>query len=209
MTREKQQMLLLAVLGALGTLVVADQLGVIPGRAGDDAQTVDETPSARSIYLARAALAGRQEALIAHADQWKFAAADAQRRWEVVRDRMILERTMELAEARFRDRALDALKDLSLAAVRVTPIRDRAPETSVRTTGVDVRPMAMEVKFDAASQRDVYAAIDRLESMGGVATSISVLRIDGPARVQLPRIITVTITLQAQAAVGEEAAAHG
>ena len=122
---------------------------------------------------------------------------------------MVVERTVELAEARFRDRALDAVKDLSLTSVRVTPIRDRAPATDAKPATIEVRPLVMEVKFDAPGHRDVYSAIDRLESMAGIATSISALRIDGPARVQMPRVITVTLTLQAQAAVGEEIGVNG
>lgn len=209
MTRDQKRISLIAVLGLLVALVVADQIGVLPG-AGDDADDAPEqATSARSLYLARAGLAEKQEGLIAQSQEWKSAAEKAQQQWEIARQRMIIERTVELAEARFRDRTLDAVKDLNLSAMRVTPVRDRTPATGAGPGAVVVQPLVLEVKFDAANHRDVYSAIDRFESMASMATNISAIRIDGPARVQAPHTITVSLTLQAQAAVGEEGAEHG
>ena len=208
MNNAQQRKALVVILGVLGLLVVADFFGVLPGR-GEDSDAADAAPGAKSLYLARAELAQKQEALISEAGEWKEAARQAGRAWESARQGMVAERTVELAEARFRDRVLEAVQDLRLGSLRVTPIRDRAPAQGAKPLSMEVRPMNLEVKFDAANHRDVYAAIDRLESMSGMATSISALRIDGPARVQLPHVITVVLTLQAQAAVGEEVATHG
>lgn len=210
MSAAKQRQILIGLLALLGALVAADQFGLLPGGGAESSsEASDEAPSARSLYLAGAELAEKRQALIDQAPQWRQAFESAQREWSVARQRMIVERSVELAEARFRDRALESLKDLGLTSLRVTPIQDRAPVTGAPPEAVVVKSLTMEVKFDAANHRDVYAAIDRLETMPGMATNISMLRIEGPGRVQLPHTITVTLTLQAQAAVGEEIAANG
>ncbi len=208
MNSHNRRVMMLAVIAVLGVLFIADMFGALPGRAEENVSD-DLAPSPRAVYLARAQLAGEQEALIAQKDQWKSAAAQANREWGLARRQMVAERTMELAEARFRDRTLDALKDLNLTAARVTPVRDRTPETGGAKPLVAVRGLTMEVRFDATSQHEVYAAIDRLESMSDITTQIASLRMDGPGRLQMPRMITVVLTLQAQAVVGEEAANRG
>lgn len=208
MNSAQQRIALITILGILGLLVVADLMGILPGR-GEASVESEESAGARSLYLARAELAEKQDSLIDQAGHWKEAAQQAERQWEIARRSMVVERTVELAEARFRDRALEAVQDLNLTSLRVTPVRDRAPAQVAKIENIEVRSLSLEVKFDAANHRDVYAAIDRLERMSGMATNISALRIDGPARVQLPHAITVVLTLQAQAAVGEEGAAHG
>lgn len=218
MNESRRRQAIIGAFAVLGALVLADQIGVLPGRGGGaaDAAEMDEGGSggARPAYLALAREAARDEALIARAPLWREAAEQARERWEQARRGMIVERTVELAEARFRDLALDALKDLNLAAVRAAAVADStgaAPGGATNGAGGGargggesggVRTITLEVKFDATGQREVYAALDRLENLAGLRTNIASLRVDGPGRMQVSQTITATLTLQAQAAVG-------
>src|SRR5690606_25541644 len=134
-------------------------------------------------------LANSQRALLEQADEWRAAAAAAEQAWTQARAGMIVERTVELAEARFRDEALQALQNLQLKSPRANPSRDRGG-SAADASASGVRTLSMEVRFDAANQRDVYAAIARLESLRGIRTRIASLRIDGPGRMQAPPVIT-------------------
>jgi len=212
-TRRKQ--LLVSALLAIGALVLADQFGLIPGRSTSaEAVAVAGAVGARPIYLARARRAAMEQALIERAPRWRAAAEQARERWEQARRAMVVERTVELAEARFRDLALDALKDLNLAAVRASAVSQASGATPKSGSGASagvkdegegarVLTITLEVKFDATGQREVYAALDRLENLAGLRTNIASLRVDGPGRIQISQTISATLTLQAQAAVGE------
>lgn len=164
--------------------------------AHDDADAGLPTP--RSIYLARASLTAAQDALLAQADRWRTALDRTEQSWGVARRSVVAARSLELAGARFRDMALQAIVDLDIASPAATVVPADAPTAN---TAMMILPLQLDVQFDARQHSDIYAAIDRLENMPGVRTNIESLRLDGPGRIQMPRLATVRLRLTALALI--------
>lgn len=186
-------------IGLLLLVVVADQLGLVPGRQPAEGGDGAAPSSLRERYLARARRSLEEQRLVASAPEWISAAAKARDAWNSARARMVVAKTAELAEAGARDRVLDALKDLNLSGTRATVMPSPATEASAV-----VRSITLDVRFDTPSHRDAFAAADRLEHLPGLSTSVTGLKLDGPGRIQTPSSITVTMTVQVLAAIGQE-----
>jgi len=187
---------LLAVLGIIGALVVLEFAGLLP--KGGEAEASDSDASARSLYLQRAALVADQERLIAEAPRWRALAEDLRLRWDRAKEGLVSGSTEQLAGAAFRDAVVDALSDLDLNAVSAT-LQPAAP----LDPALPVRLLTLEVRFDAHQHRDLYAAVERLENLSGVRTSIVSVRIDGPGRQQTSRGAKVSLTVRALAVIGQ------
>lgn len=188
---------LAASAGVLTLLFLADRFGILPG-ASDEKTGSDA--GARSRYLARAAEAAEDEAMIARADEWRRAEERARAEWDRVRVGLIRGQTAELCETRFREIVLGAMQDIRLVSpARINYVRDGAAAAAAGA----IRPLRLSVEFDAPTHRDAYAIIDRLENLPDARAKIELLRIEGPGRIQMPRQVRVVMSLGAVALVGE------
>lgn len=183
----------------LVAVVVADRASWLASAGGG--LTADG--GARAAYLAAAAESSDERALVARAGEWGHAAARARAEWGILSGEIVRAATPELAEARFREEVLAAMEDIRLnSPARINYVRDGA--TAV-TPAAPIRTLRLSVQFDAATPRDAYTIVDRLEHLSGARASVETLKIDGPGRVQLPEQVTVTLTLSTPAFIGEEA----
>jgi len=195
MKRSSSRTIILAcIVGALVIVVLASRSGVLGSLLGED----DEMLSPQSAYLARASLAAQERSLIADAPNWREAAQQADQIWSDLHTQILSARSVELAGDRFRDIALDALVGLDIAA----PSASIVPLQGKMDGSVDhIVTITLDLQFDARRHSDIYAAVDRLEHLPHLRTSISTLRIDGPGRMQLPRLATVRMRLIALASI--------
>lgn len=194
-----RQRILLVALGLIATVVVLEFAGLLP-RAGDSEADASDA-SARSLYLQRIALVEDQERLIGEAPRWRALADELRVRWDRAKEGLVSGATEQLAGAAFRDAVVDALAGLDLTAVAAT-LQPASPVDPL----IPVRLLTLEVRFDAKQHRDLYAAIERLENLPGVRTSIASVRIDGPGRLQISGEARVSLTVRALAVIGEESA---
>ncbi|MDX2115428.1 MAG: hypothetical protein SFZ24_07375 [Planctomycetota bacterium] len=194
--RSRTTGLLAVITGLLGVFVVADMAGLLGGQGAGSEAALDQ--GARAEYLDALAASNEDQALLDSADRWRDAAARARDAWARTQPGLISGPTPELAEARFRELVLEAMKDVGLTS---TPTFSAARENVPAATGA-VRRILLRVDFDSVSTRDVFAILDRLENLRG-GTEIRSLRIEGPGRVQLPKQVSVSVTIAAAAVVGE------
>ncbi|HBS28817.1 MAG TPA: hypothetical protein DEB06_05065 [Phycisphaerales bacterium] len=196
MTHSRRTRILAGALIGVAVLVGLDFVGVLPRSGGGD-PGADAAPSARDLYFQRAALVADQRRLIAEAPAWRSTAEDLRRRWDLVREGLAQGATEQLAGARFRDAALDALVGLDIGGLSATLQAPVSPDPSL-----PVRLLTLEVRFDARQHADLYLAVERLENIPGVRTSVGSVRFEGPGRLQTQGGAKAAITVTGLAVVG-------
>lgn len=201
-SRRRQSLMIGAVL-LLVMIVVINRVGIV-GPAGETSE--DDLPSARSQYLARAAIRKEQVALIAQGAQWASAAARAEDVWSQTQRLLIEAPTVELAGARFRDRVVDELRMLGVEAPRATLVSGAAELG--KNGDSPLRVIELDLRFDANSHRDLYSAIDRLENLPETWTAIEMVEVTGPGRIQVPHTVSVSLRLVAIGLIAAEARAE-
>jgi hypothetical protein len=173
------------------------------------AEEADAAPTPRERYLEELSLSRRQQALADQAEQWNAALERARGAWDSASREMVRGRTLELAEAGFRERVLAEVKDLKFsdssantqrveapAAAAPLPVAPASGTASVRTIGLKV-----DVRTD--SPAEVYRLIDRLENMPDARAGVVSVELRGPGLAQTPGEVNASITVQALALIGE------
>lgn len=174
------------VAGVLALALGADQFGLLPG-AANDADSAEV--GAREEYLARASSAASDAELLARLPELRARAEQARAQWDLLRLQMVSGATPQLAEARFRELVLSALSGLELASPpRVGSV--------TRDTGGAVRRLGLRIEFDVHESSKVFAAVQKLESVGEARCRVVQLSVEGPGRVQIPEMLKVTMTLE-------------
>jgi len=206
--------MLLALIVVLAVLVVVDRAGLLGVR-----NAADET-GARAVYLARAQLLARERALVASAAEWDRAAAEARREWLEAADSMVRGRTVELAQAAFRERLLKEVQGLGISGARADATGVDPPAAAPVSAGASqgavpegeagpVRLMTFTVQFDTSEPDVLYKLIDRLENLGDVRVNVTDVRIDGPGMKQiLPAQAVCSLVVQALALIEPAAPAE-
>lgn len=202
---------LLGAVLILGAVVLGRQfLGGGGGGGGDGGSDGVDAPSAKERYLEAVALSRRQRALLDNAEAWRGALAGAERAWDTVRREAVRARTVELAEASFRERVLAEVKDLRFtdgAANSVpVPVEGVAAGTGAAPAGLPaVRAIGLRVEVRTDSPAEVYRLIDRIENLPDVRAGVVGVEIKGPGLAQTPPGVSATIDVRAVALIGEDA----
>lgn len=197
---------LLGAVVLLGVAVAVSRFA--SGDADTDGSSGEEVPSAKERYLDALALERRQRSLLDGADQWRSALASAEAAWELVRHELVRARTIELAEAGFRERILAEVKDLrfSESSANSVPVPAATPAQPTAQPGAaaTVRAIGLRVDLRTDSPAEVYRLIDRIENLSDVRAGVVGVQIKGPGLAQTPGEVTATLDLRAVALIGTE-----
>ncbi len=197
---------LLGVVVVLGAVVLGRQF-IGAGTGGEEGG--DEAPSARERYLDAVALTQRQRALLDAAESWRAALAGAEQAWDSASRELVRARTVELAEATFRERVLAEVKDLrfsesSANSVAVPVESNPASASGGAPADAVVRAIGLRVDVRTDTPGEVYRLIDRIENLADVRAGVVGVQIKGPGLAQLPAEVTATIDVRAVALIGEQ-----
>ncbi len=187
---------LAGVTGLLLALALLDRAGLFSSEAGPDES---EPTTLRARYRVMAEGEAKRSALIESALNWESSLVEARGEWARARQGLIVARTIELAEARFRDRILSLVQDCGGESARALPERSAGPEANSM-----VRAVAVRVEFDVHDPAAAYRFVERIEGMADPRANIESLAIDGPGRIQGHRTLGVSALVRAIALVGEE-----
>jgi len=187
----------LAVL--LGLLVLADRTSVFGADKPDENAT-----SLREVYLRTAALAKKQEALLAQRDGWARAHELAQQRWGSLSERLIVRPSVEIAQGELRERLTRHASDLGLPRPESRPLATDEPEGG---SPLRVIQLSMDVRTEAWDR--AYRLIDRIETDPRMPATVTHVTLDGPGLAQMEREMTITLTVRAIAMVGDGPNAQG
>lgn len=199
MNEAKRGWLLAGAALLLGGLVVLDRVA----GTGDGAASADaEAHGARGRYEAVSARVAEIRGLLAQENTIAEASARAEAEWTRAASGLLRGETQELAEARFREVVLSATEDLPLLSpVRISYVREGSASAGAATGSV--RVLRLRVEFDAPNPSTAYTVVDRLEHLAEASATVESLRVDGPGRIQMPRQVTVGLTISAAALIGE------
>lgn len=197
--------ILLAGVVVLGGIVLYRNFFAGPSEAAAES---DAPPTAREQYIEELALTRRQEALIAQNEKWSQARAGAESAWDDVSRELVRGRTMELAEAGFRERVLAEVKDMkfidsSANTQRPTESAPTQPVAQAASQTASIRTIGLKVDVRTNSPAEVYRLIDRLEHMPDARAGVIGVELRGPGLAQTPGEVSASITVHALALVGE------
>ncbi len=174
-------------------------------------EEADTAPTPRERYLEELALSRRQDALIEQWGLWEGALVGARSAWVSVSRVLVRGRTIELAEAGFRERVLAEVKDLKFIEssantqrVEAAPATQPAPSNAASApAAAAVRTIGLKVDVRTDSPAEVYRLIDRLENMPDTRAGVIGVELRGPGLAQTPGEVSATITVHALALIGE------
>lgn len=192
--------LLALVVVLLGLAVVFR--GSLFGGAAE--QSVSEEPTLRERYLADVELTERHERLAAESQRWVEAQRVIEDQWTVASRELVRGRTIELAEAGFRERVLAEVKDLKFLESSANAIAQAAAPITPGQVPSPIRPVALRLEVRTDAPEDVYRLIDRLEHLPDMRASVGSVQINGPGLAQVLGEVRATIQINALALVGEE-----
>ena len=205
---------LLAAVVLLGAVVVGRS---VLGTGTEDQGEAAEAPTMREQYLNAIALSRRQQSLIDSEEAWARKLADTRSAWNEISRELVRGRTVELAEAGFRQRILAEVKDFkfldgSANSVPVTPPAQPAgsptPSPAIPATPAgsaqSVRPIALRVEVRTDTPAEVYRLIDRIENLLDARAGVVSVQFRGPGLAQTPGEVSATLLVHAAALIGED-----
>lgn len=207
---------LLAAVVILGAVVVGRS---VVGSGADDQADAAEAPSMREQYLNALSLSRRQQSLIDAEEAWSRKLADTRSAWNEISRELVRGRTVELAEAGFRQRILAEVKDFkftdgSANSVPVTPpaqpsgavaaAQSPPGALSPADTAQSVRAIALRVEVRTDTPAEVYRLIDRIENLPDARAGVVSVQVRGPGLAQTPSEVSATLLVHAVALIGED-----
>lgn len=165
-----RQLVLLALIGVVGALVVADRL--LAG--GEPSGT---TPSIRAEYEKQAERVAHMKQFIDSAPNWQAANDAAQSVWRDIEPRLITAPTAQLASGSLQQKITAIVTDLG-----VTLVNSSAPNVRTPVEDLPMRVVGVTISIKTSSPQQLYSFVDRLENMPTVWTHIRRLQAFGPGR---------------------------
>ena len=199
MNGRNRTILLAAIMGVLGLLVVLHRMG------GDSDAEADSggLSAARDAYVREAMALERERAEVERLAAWKGVLAEARARYHELDGQMLVGQTRELAADQLRNRVKQVMRELGMNESSLTT--RQVPSGGESNASTPIQVISSEIRFMHSDPAVIYQFMERLENLSGVRTMISTVSLAGPGR-RLDRAeVDVTLTLHALALVEKEA----
>ncbi len=185
----KRTTALLALVAALGALVILDRTGVFAGAEGN---ALDE-------YQSVADVAEGDRSLLEQRSLWTKTLEESKNRWNQAEAKLIKTPSVDIAAGRLRAMAQRTMEELGVSL-----------QTSVQTSTVapiedeQIRVVGLELTFRVDNPDTLYTIVDLFENLPDVYSHVSYLSVVGPG-VQMRAGLDVTLRLESLAWIGGQA----
>lgn len=165
----------------------------------------DASASLPEQYRKEMEISHHQRQLTSAGPAWAGAAARLHEEWAKARQQLVKGKTLELAEAGFRERVLAEVKEFKFLSAKANAAPPPAsPDGSGAAASSPIKVIGLRVEVDSDNPDDIYRLIDRIENMPDARAAVTAVKLEGPGFKLEPGRLAATIQVQGLALVGDE-----
>lgn len=156
------------------------------------------------VYTQQLQAVRRERQIASAGESWEQARDRLRSQWDEVRRQFVKGKTLELAQAGFRERVLSETKDFKFLQVKANVAPIEGPAEDAATAAMPVKVIGLRVEVDSDNPDDLYRLVDRLENMPDARAEVTAVKLEGPGFKLVPGRLAAVIQVRSLALVGED-----